>query len=464
MLAFSYVLVVVIITLEVPLAINLQRRVRAETQSRALVTALTVAAAVGAENVAPASLPSAGLARTRLQRWVRGNFSHTEDGRIVVVDTSGRLVADSTGGGSLGSAFATPKRPELEAVLQTHRPYADFRYSETLGEELLVAAAPIIDERFVGAVRYTKGVGDIEAGVRRAILGAGGIGLAALVAGLVVAFALADSLSRPLSRLAAAARRLGSGDLSSRAERTDGAREISDLAGSFDEMAARLEVAVSGQREFVANASHQLRTPLTGMKLRLESAIDETNDDRVRAQLEAADAEVDRLAYTVDRLLTTARRIEQGTAVGVDVDDAVERAIERWRERADRAGASLVGHVEGATAMGDRSDVDLILDNLIDNAIAYAPGPVRIESGADDGQIVLAVEDRGPGIPAAEASRVTERFYRGKGTRAGGSGLGLAIARELAERGGGSLSVGSGASGGARIEIRLPAAGSGLAS
>ncbi len=458
MLAFAYVLLVVIVTLEVPLGINLQRRVRAETESRAMVTALTVAAAVGAENVAATQRPDPRLATTNLQRWVFHNFSHTEDGRIVVVDTTGRLIADSTGAGSLGDAFATASRPELRTVLSTHRPYSEFRFSDTLNQEILVAAAPIIDERFVGVVRYTKGVGDVQSGVRRAILGAIAIGFAALLAGLVVAFALADSLSRPLTRLAGAARRLGAGELTARVERTDGATEITELGRSFDDMAGRLEATVTAQREFVANASHQLRTPLTGMKLRLESAIDAADNAETRRQLEAAEREVDRLAEIVERLLVMARRIEEGAAADVDVDAAIARAVERWRDRAARAGSSLRAGGHAGTAVGVGNDLDQILDNLLDNAISYAPGPVRVLGATDDGQVVLAVEDDGPGIAPEEADRVTERFYRGHGTPAGGSGLGLAIVRELAERGGGSVEVGRSSTGGTRIEIRLPAA------
>jgi signal transduction histidine kinase len=458
MLAFAYVLVVVIVTLEIPLGINLQRRVRSETQSQALVTALTVAAAVGAENIAVTSEPNVDLAHTDLQRWVRANFSHTEDGRVVVVDASGRLVADSAGSGSLGRPFSTPLRPEFGRVLDTHRPYSEFRFSTTLGQEILVAAAPIIDERFVGVVRYTKGVGDVEGGVRRAIFGAIVIGFAALLTGLVVAFALADSLSRPLTRLAAAAGRLGRGDLSARAERAEGAREISDLGRSFDEMADRLEATVKAQREFVANASHQLRTPLTGMKLRLESAVDASADEDLRRQLTAADREVDRLAEIVERLLVMARRIEQGRAGAVDVDEAVERAIDRWRDRAERAGAPIVAEGTAGSAVGDVGELDQILDNLLDNAFVHGSGPVRIERGSRDGQACVAVEDRGPGIPPEERDRVTERFYRGQGAAPGGSGLGLAIVRELAEKSGGSVQIGPGAGGGTRVEIRLPGA------
>ena len=111
------------------------------------------------------------------------------------------------------------------------------------------------------------------------------VALGGLLAGLVLAVAIARSLARPLSGLAASARRLGAGELSTRAGKLEGGAEVDELAGSFDEMAGRVERTVRAQREFVANASHQLRTPLTGIKLRLEAAIAETPDDAVRDQL-----------------------------------------------------------------------------------------------------------------------------------------------------------------------------------
>ena len=110
---------------------------------------------------------------------------------------------------------------------------------------------------------------------------------------------------------------------------------------------------------------------------------------------------------------------------------------------------------DGATAQAEPGDVDQILDNLLDNAIAYAPGPVVVRVERNDRRIVLAVEDRGPGIPAEERARVTERFYRGRGAPPGGSGLGLAIVRELAERWGGGVEVLEAPGGGTRVEVSL---------
>jgi signal transduction histidine kinase len=438
------------VTLEVPLAFNLQRRARAEAIGDAENSAMLVAADMGAELT---TRPRA------LQRYVFGNFSHTQDGRVIVVDPDGTLIADSLGPDALGTDYATPGRPEVVAVLRDKRPHSEIRHSETLGQDILVAAAPILDEgRSFGAVRLTQGMGEVQDRVRRVIAGLVIIGLASLLAGLIIAFALAGSLSRPLSKLADAAKRLGEGDLSARADTSLGAKEVAQLAESFDEMADRLEATVKAQREFVANASHQLRTPLTGVKLRLESAIAEAPNEEIRRQLEAAETEVDRLAEIVERLLVMARRAERGSPSEVDLEDSVRRAIERWRERATLRGAALDSIGEGGRAVGDPADLDQVLDNLVDNAITHAPSPVVIETGHSGGKLLVAVEDRGPGIPLEERVRVTDRFFRGRNASPGGSGLGLAIVRELVEKWGGEVAVTSGTHGGTRVEIRLLAA------
>jgi signal transduction histidine kinase len=436
--------------LEVPLAINLQRRVLSEVQSSAEAGALLVAANIGGARTAHPAI---------LQRYVTQHFSDQENGRVIVIDPDGVLIADSTGSQNLGQNYATARRPELMHVLQTPEPTSEIRHSDTLGQDILVAAAPIIDETTIyGAVRVSQLMGEVQDRVRRVIAGLVIIGLGALFAGLIVAFALAGSFSRPLTKLAAVAKRLGGGDLTARAETIEGASEIVQLARTFDDMADRLEATVKAQREFVSNASHQLRTPLTGMKLRIEAAMAGGPLEEVRRQLEAADTEVDRLAGIVNRLLVMARRIEEGGPSEIDLDDAVHRALERWRERASQQGATLTATGEGGRALGESADLDQILDNLIDNAVAYAPGPVVIETGRADGRAFLAIEDVGPGIAADERPRVTDRFFRGRTAPKGGTGLGLAIVRELAEKWGGSVIVGPADGGGTRIEVRLNAA------
>ena len=337
------------------------------------------------------------------------------------------------------------------------------RYSQDLGVDIMATAVPIVDEiptgatSVLGAVRITRSMDQVNANVHRVTLGVLAIGAGGLLAGLILAFALSGSLARPLRRLADVALRFGSGDLSVRAGDTRGPDEVQQLSASFDGMADRVEATVLAQREFVSNASHQLRTPLTGMKLRLESAIAETNDDELRAELSAAEAEADRLSAIVDRLLATAARSEVAAEAQVDLQVLAERAAERWDAPAREAASELVVDGEPASAVVHAADVEQILDNLVDNAIAYAPGRIELNTGTSNGHPFLAVRDHGPGIADRELPRVTERFYRGAGERTPGSGLGLAIVRELAEQADGSVVIAPASGGGTRIEVRYPA-------
>jgi signal transduction histidine kinase len=377
---------------------------------------------------------------------------------VIVVDDEGFLVADSDGAVAPKTLYATSGRPEIRRALEGS-PFSQIRDSIDLGHDIMATAVPIQDEqRLLGAVRITRSVQQVNDNIRNITIGLVAIGIAALAAGMLLAFGLAGSLSRPLTRLAAAAKRLGHGDLSARAGDVGGAREVEELGQSFDEMADRLERTVQAQREFVANASHQLRTPLTAMKLRLEGAIAEAPDEAVRQRLEAADLEVDRLSGIVDRLLVMAREIEEGTSANVDLGEAVDRAVLRWNERAEERASTVVAWGDGGAARVDPTDLDQILDNLLDNATSYAPGEVTIESGDSNGQVFVAVRDRGPGIAPEDLARVTERFYRGRGVSAGGSGLGLAIARQLVEKWGGTLNVESAHGEGTRVVVRLDAA------
>jgi signal transduction histidine kinase len=445
--SISYILVAVIAALAIPLAINLSRRARAELESDTLITAQTLAAYIGAENLRDVRA---------LRRIARGAPSQIE--RVVVTDLDGVVIYD-TAGEATGQDFVNDERPEMQVALAGD-PTAEIRFSEELGRDILVAAAPVIDERLVGAIRVTRNAQEVTDAVRRTWLVLAAMGAAGVLAGVVIAFGLAGSLSRPLQQLSGAATELGEGDLTSRVGEVEGAPEIHELATSFDEMAARLERTVTAQREFVANASHQLRTPLTAMKLRLEAAIASASDPQVRTQLEAADAEVDRLSQIVDRLLVMARHIEEGAAARVELRTVADEAVSRWQARAERLDSVLTAGGNGGVAHADPTDVDQIVDNLVSNALAYAPGAIGILSDTANGYAWIAVRDHGPGISPDERARVTERFYRGHGAPPGGSGLGLAIARDLAEKWGGTLKIADGDEGGAEVRASFPEAGS----
>jgi signal transduction histidine kinase len=307
----------------------------------------------------------------------------------------------------------------------------------------------------VGAVRITQSMDVVNQNVRRVTLGVLAIGVGGLAAGLILAVALSASLARPLRRLADVAQRFGSRDLSVRAGPIRGPSEVVQLATAFDRMADRVETSARAQKEFVANASHQLRTPLTGVKLRLESAVADERDDAVRAELVAADGEVDRLSAIVTRLLVIAGQHEGSPAATVDLRELVDRAADRWRRTTSDAQITVSGPPSPAKVHA--ADVSQILDNLLDNARIHAPGQVEVEAGHADGHAWIAVRDYGTGMSAESRARATERFYRAPGSARGGSGLGLAIARELAERDDGTLGIESCAGGGTRVVVRYPA-------
>jgi signal transduction histidine kinase len=456
--SFAYVLLVVIVALTVPLAIVMRDRARSELEALARTNAQTIAAFLNGD-----TLDDAPGDRRRLTRDVQ-RYAAEVGSRIVVLDASGTVLADSDDE-DVGERFATPGRPEVARALRSEVT-SEVRRSDEEGGDIAVAAAPVIDEgELVGVVRISRDVRTVGENVGRATAAIVAVALAGLVAGLVLAVAIARSLARPLSRLATAARRLGAGELSTRAGKLEGGTEVDELAGSFDEMAGRVERTVRAQREFVANASHQLRTPLTGIKLRLEAAIAETPDDAVRDQLRAADKEVDRLAQIIERLLTMASQIEEGKVPHADLGDAVARAVQRWHERATQAATTLLDvGVNGAPvrAVADPDDLDQVLDVLLDNALTHAPGRVEVSVSADHERAMVSVADHGSGIPEEEAARVTERFFRGRGAPTGGSGLGLAIARELAERSGGGIEVREGAGGGTTVDVWFPTAVGGV--
>jgi signal transduction histidine kinase len=447
--AFAYVLILVIVALEVPLVLNVSRRVDSEVKAAAAADAQLVAASAAGELESDDPRD--------LQR-IAEEASEESGGRVVVVDDNGRLLADSAG---LQGNYRN--RPEIEAALDG-RISQGRRFSDTLDQTLLFTAVPIVvGDDVGGAVRVTQSVDAIDRRVRRDVLGLIGIGLIALVLGLAFAWFLAGTLARPLQRLAATARRVEAGDLGARAE-PEGSSEHREVAHAFNDMTGRLEQVLVAQREFVANASHQLRTPLTGLRLRLEAASLKAGPE-LAEELEAAEREVERLARLLTALLTLAREGDRPPArQAVPVAEALGRALERWEERATQGPHRLELDCRdpGVASVSDE-DLAIVLDNLVENALVYSPdgGTIGLECDRVGDEIVVAVLDEGPGLHAGEEEQVFERFSRGSGGRGKhGTGLGLAIVATLVRRWGGSARIANRTDGvrGARAEIRLPAA------
>ena len=249
-----------------------------------------------------------------------------------------------------------------------------------------------------------------------------------------------------------------------------GSSEQVEVANAFNDMTERLGRTLDAQRDFVSNASHQLRTPLTGLRLRLESASLKASDPDLQRDLEAGERETERLAKLLANLLRLAQDGQRPAAARVGLGGAAGRAAERWHEQSRRGGHSIEladdrDEVEVAATNGD---VDTILDNLLENALNYTPAgqPIRLEWGRDHDQAYIAVLDRGPGLADGEAEHVFDRFYRGRSSQGGsvpGTGLGLAIVETLARRWGGRAALVNRPDGGARAEVRFPIAPSRVA-
>jgi signal transduction histidine kinase len=446
--AFAYVLLLIIVALEVPLALNLAKRIDAEVKNEAAAQAFLVAANASGRLDQP----------QRLAAVVRRS-GRDLGARVIVVDASGRLISDSTVGATRPMSYRSPERPEIGIALRGLRAQGE-RHSDTLGQDLLYTAVPVTNNgRVAGAVRVTQDLAAVHDRIRRGVLALIAIGAFALVLGLALAWFLASSLSRPLRNLAVTARRVESGDLEARAEVT-GATEQREVSAAFNDMAGRLGTVLAAQRDFVANASHQLRTPLTGLRLRLESARSKAGPDAER-ELEAAELEVERLARLLTSLLTLAREGDEPAAARpVSVARAAERAYERWSATAEQDGRELALTGDGdATIAASEEDLAILLDNLIENALRYSPTRVELEWGRDGDVAWLAVLDEGPGLAPGEETSLFDRFARGSaGNSKPGTGLGLAIVQTLARRWRGTATLANRLEGGARAEVRFPAA------
>jgi two-component system, OmpR family, sensor kinase len=439
--AFAYLLLLAVIALAVPLALNIERRAIDDAAAGLGGQAQVIASSVS-------GVVARGNAGDRLDEAVE-DYADDIDSEVLVTDIEGRVLAAS-GAPGLGAGVVPP---EIARALDGAR-------VRTERGGTLFVAVPVIDRGLqVGAVRLAEDTGELTSGVRRSWLVLGAVGAVVIVAGMGVAWALASSLARPLKNLASTAHELGTGRLSARAPE-GGPAEANEVALALNRMAEDLSAAMDSQRDFIANASHQLRTPLTGVRIRLESIVAGAGPEAASA--EAALKEVDRLSELVEDLLLLARATEPATTgTSVDMADIARDSAERWRPRAAENEQEVVARAPGSVvAWTDAEEVARVFDNLIENAIAYCPPGTRIEVAArnGDGRAILSVADDGPGIPDTERARVFERFFRGQtGRRSGpGTGLGLAIVKEIADRWGAGVDLES-RPGGTTVTIAWPA-------
>jgi signal transduction histidine kinase len=323
----------------------------------------------------------------------------------------------------------------------------------------LVVAVPVNDGGAVlGSILTVSPTGRDRRAVAGSWLQLGLVSLAAVAACVIAALRLAEWVLRPVTRLDAAVHEIAAGDNDARVQPGLGPPELRRLSASFNEMADAVAEVLERQRSFVAHASHQLRNPLTVLRLRVEDLGTRLIDDDAREDHRLTLEETGRLADVLDGLLSLARA-EQGRhrLEVVDAVAVVQNRRRTWLPLAERRGVELVAVPgEPAYARLVATALDQSLDALIDNGLKFTPPGGRVEMAVtrSDGGVAVTVRDTGPGMPPEQCRRATERFWRAPDAQnVDGAGLGLPIVLVLAEASGGSLTLGPAPTGG--LEARM---------
>jgi signal transduction histidine kinase len=326
------------------------------------------------------------------------------------------------------------------------------------GEELRVLSQPVESaSRQIGTFRVAQSLGPVvtaQEGLRDTLLLVGGIALAVLV---LAALWIATIVARPLTQMARFAARLDSDDLDRRLEIDRGPAEVQSLATSFNHMLDRLQRAFEREREFVADASHELRTPVTVAQGELDLLRRDLGPDE-RRRLDVIRRELVRMERLVSEMFTLASADARGALrlEPVELEDVLSdlrRDLPLLGPREYRVGEL------GGTVDADPDRLAQVLRNLLQNAVSHTGdgGLVEVDVEADGNRVRFVVHDDGPGIPPEEADRLFDRFHRGSGDAGNrGTGLGLAIARAIVEAHGGRIWIESPGEPGATVAFELP--------
>jgi len=274
-------------------------------------------------------------------------------------------------------------------------------------------------------------------GVTEALVVTGSLALLAVGVAVGLAMFQARRLARPMQELAGAADRLGSGDAGPLGRRY-GVAELDRVAEGLDESAQRISDMLTAEREFAADASHQLRTPLTALSMRLEEMVAAADQPAVvREEGAAALVQTERLAEVVSQLLGRTRSPAGGSRKRVSIDDVVAQQVVEWDPAFRRKNRKLeVAGDKNLRAYGKPGTLSQVIATLLDNALVHGAGTVTIRTSRTPNSVVIEVRDEGKGVPAELVPRIFERSVSGK---PGGTGLGLALARSIAAADGGNV-------------------------
>ena len=392
---------------------------------------------------------------------VLDEYLQTKSGTIVVVDSNGYLLSSTDLSVTPGTDYVG--RPEIATALLGD-PSSGTRLSNTLGGDLVYVAVPVLSgAEVLGAVRITFPKSVLDQSVRDQLQGLLLAASVSIAMAIVVALVFARTVSKPLDKLRVTTDILASGDLTATALE-EGPGETRQLARSFNAMARRLGGLMDRQRSFAGDASHQLRTPLTALRLRLEQAGELITSAPEQAQIHIDEAlnETDRLTQLTEQLLRLARA--EGAVLEkeiIDVSEIVRDRAQEWQYLADEHEVEII--VQGPDSLMINTNqlaVREIIDNYMDNALEVAPPKSQINltvlTLVDSVEIV--VSDSGRGMSLQQRERAFDRFWRADAdsNRRTGSGLGLAIVAQLAQASGLRVELRESPTGGVDAVVGIP--------
>jgi signal transduction histidine kinase len=380
------------------------------------------------------------------------------DGRVVAASRGRPPDLDADGQERLRLALANRRSDPYRLIL----PWDD--------RPLVLAEPVLVDGEVRGAAVTVSPTATMRSGELRVWALVGGAVLVALGLGVLVALPMVRWILRPVRRLDEGTGRVAgavlAGGVAEPVSDGSGPPELRRLTASFDRMAVTVTQALTAQRAFVADASHQLRNPLTALHLRL-SNLDGHVDEAAAEDHHAALEEAGRLSTLLDGLLALARADRAAPPVTVALDQVVDDRLDAWRPLAEHTDLRLVREGErGLRARAPAGAVETVLDAVLDNAVKFTPGGGRVvvETLARGDHVEIGVRDTGPGLAPDQLERATDRFWRSPGqSNVEGSGLGLAIAARTVELAGGELRLERPPGGGLRVVARLPRTGPGAA-
>ncbi|MEU2424950.1 HAMP domain-containing sensor histidine kinase [Streptomyces sp. NPDC007851] len=388
--------------------------------------------------------------------------------RVLVTDHRGVVLTDTAGLAPIGRNLSA--EPDIAAALRD-RPFVGRGSAPSVGGNVLLATVPGRSDAVVPCVvRTVYALSPLKARIHAVWLALGLVGVAVLAAVSLIGFALARSITRPVRALELATAQLADGRLTDPPATDHGPPELRRLAASFTATATRLQHLLREQQAFASDVSHQLRTPLTAVRLRLEN-FEPHLAPCAQDSLDKALGELERLGLMVQGLLALARL--ENSAIRpepVDLDIVVADRAAIWTAFADEQQVGLA--VSGARAVrvwAAPGALEQIIDNLLSNALrASPPGTVITlavtdapgQGGHTASEAELHVIDQGPGMTRAERLRAFDRFWRAAGADHDGTGLGLPMVRQLTRASGGEVTLEAAPGGGLDAVVRLRRAGS----